>query len=92
MNPEFFGVTVRISKNELEEILGVADCERTNGSTKDWVGTTPEGYVYKVYDFNFDPSFGADDLVEYPIGGYNLEETLKARNYLQTMVLKNMII
>jgi hypothetical protein len=78
----FFGSTIKMSLNELINILGQPkyfDNSGINKSNVDWILETESGDVFTVYDYKEYRVLSMDEIIEWHIGGNCLSVTEEAK-------------
>lgn len=78
----FHDVTIRTTLGKLKQILGEPNgqyCEKTGYS---WNCELATGEVFTVYDWKSFRIIRNNDTVDFHIGGFNKEDTIKAQRIL----------
>jgi hypothetical protein len=85
----FHGTTIKTTVGRLKELFPNSYYEQNDGSDKcnyDFTLETSDGDVFTIYDWKIYNPIKDDELVNFHIGGFNLDTTIKAKNELLKML------
>jgi hypothetical protein len=81
----FHGVTIRTTVKALLKVLGEPAWANNTGEDKtnfDWIAETSDGRVVTLYDWKMYRPLRINELVDFHIGGFDLDSTQKAKEEL----------
>ena len=81
----FHGTTVKTTARNLISIFGdsTGSCSKT---AYNWDCETSDGKVFTVYDWKEIKKIELDDIIEYHIGGFNKQDTEKAKKEIERIL------
>lgn len=82
----YFGINVNTTMRKLIEVLGKANGESCAKVDYCWDCELSTGEVFTIYDWKSFRKIRMDDVVDFHVGGFNKEDTIKA----QRIILKEL--